>query len=253
MWTLYTFLMTVLIIFYSPPLVIASWKLWVTNVYYTVVIWRNVDGLIPMSTSLINTNINTQWSTKPIWIMVRRGAGMRPRFTSPITIKTLSIIVKGRVAGLLIHNSTTYIINTATTSFIVMKTPVHSNKQQINSSIYYGHMCYGRKNGQSGTYIHLSNHHQQFLRDFKRKSGWSVETYIHIYHHQHLYHPSCYHHHELYLASSHHCWHSHQPSHLHNHCIVIYHIHEDYCQQENNKLINSTIYHGQMGCGSKSV
>ena len=38
------------------------------------------------------------------------------------------------------------------------------------------------------TYIHISCKHQLLLNFLVRKSGWSLEAYIHIYHCHHFYH-----------------------------------------------------------------
>ena len=51
-----------------------------------------------------------------------KGASMRPIDTSPIAIKTLSVVVKGRVADILGPYSMSSIITPTITSYVVMNT-----------------------------------------------------------------------------------------------------------------------------------
>ena len=51
----------------------------------------------------------------------------------------------------------------------------------MKSTIYQGHIGYGRSIVWYDTYIHLSLQHQLVLPGFERNSGWSVVTYIQIY------------------------------------------------------------------------
>ena len=44
-----------------------------------------------------------------------------------------------------------------------------------------------RRNSEwSDTYIHISCKHKLLLCNFERKSGWSLETQIHLYHHHQM-------------------------------------------------------------------
>ena len=59
-----------------------------------------VDGMRPMCNSIMTMNRNPQQSNNINCIMGWRGAGIRPIYNAPITIKTFYVILKGRVDGL---------------------------------------------------------------------------------------------------------------------------------------------------------
>ena len=77
-----------------------------------------------------------QQYTKLSYIMRERGAGLRHISTYPITINTLSTIVKGRVAYLLRPNSTYTIVTLTITSYIVMKTIINTTRINIYTQQY---------------------------------------------------------------------------------------------------------------------
>ena len=76
-------------------------------------------------------NRKTQKYTNLAWVMGGRGAGLIPLYTSPITINTFYVIVKGRADDLLTPTSTYFIINPTITSYIVIKTIVNTTRINI--------------------------------------------------------------------------------------------------------------------------
>ena len=71
-------------------------------------------------------NIKTQRSTKFTWMMGGIGDGLRPIYTSPITINTFSVIVKIILSGILIPTPKSYIITPTVTFYIFMKTIINT-------------------------------------------------------------------------------------------------------------------------------
>ena len=53
---------------------------------------------------------------------------------------------------------------------------LYCDQGQRNPTIYQAHLDYGRDIGWSETYIQLHHHHQQFIRNFERKSGSYIEN-----------------------------------------------------------------------------
>ena len=100
--------------FFREPLVV--------NEYSSMAIQIKISGLIPMTTSVVTITIKPQWYTNITWMMGGRGDGMRPISTPPITVNTLSTIVKWIVADLLRPDSTSCTVTPTITSSIFMKT-----------------------------------------------------------------------------------------------------------------------------------
>ena len=122
--------MNVLNIFsFHTPWNIFLRELWVENVHSTMVIWRKVDFLRPVSTYIMTMDRKTQLSTNLTYIIEWRGTGMRPISTYIITIKTLSTIVKVKVAGLLRPKFRSSIITTNITSFIVIRNFMNTTRR----------------------------------------------------------------------------------------------------------------------------
>ena len=89
--------------FSSPP----SWNIFLRepcmyNVYYIMIIWRKVVGMIPMYTSLV---------------------------TSLIIMDNLSIIVKVRVDSILRRKSTSFIITPTITSFVFTRNSMNTTRR----------------------------------------------------------------------------------------------------------------------------
>ena len=103
----------------------SSSKPLVDNIYPTMIIWRKLAGMRPMSTSFMTTTIKTQLYTKHTWMMGGRVAGTISIPTYTITINTLSIVVKGSVDDLLRHNSTSCTIKPTITSLIFLNTIIN--------------------------------------------------------------------------------------------------------------------------------
>ena len=61
---------------------------WVANFYTIMVICKNLAGLRNITTSNINTTIETRWSTMVTLMMRGRRSGQRPKSTSPKSINT---------------------------------------------------------------------------------------------------------------------------------------------------------------------
>ena len=83
---------------------------WEGNVYFTMVTWINLDGMIPMYTSVMTVTIKTILSTNITWTMVGRRDVLRPISNSTITINTFSNIEQGRLAYPLRNNSMSWTI-----------------------------------------------------------------------------------------------------------------------------------------------
>ena len=86
--------------------------------------------------------------------------------------------------------------------------------------IYQDKLNGGRERGWSDAYIQFNHPHQHFIHIFEMKSGLSLETYFHIFHHRPYYH--------------------------------LLNFHKEYHQNDKNKQIYATIYHGHLGYGSNS-
>ena len=83
-----------------------------------------------------------------------------------------------------------------------------------NPTIYHYQLGYGRNSGWYETYTHFSHQHQLLLQNFKRKSGWSIETFIHLNH----CHQFDHHYDKLHNYKEENGW-SHET------CIHLYHFH----------------------------
>ena len=96
-----------------------------------MLILMKVAGMIPMSTYLMNMIRKTQQSTKITWIMLGRWVVLRPIFAYPITINTLSMIVKLIVTGLLRHKYKSSIIINTITYLIFMNKFMNTTRRNI--------------------------------------------------------------------------------------------------------------------------
>ena len=129
---------------------------WVDNIYSTIVIWRKLAGLRPMSTFLVNINIKPPKYNKITCIMGGRGYVMRNISSSPITINTFYGVVKGIVDDILRPNSTSSIITPTTTYYIVTKTIIRTTRiyrctQQSTMSTF---VMWGRDAGMGTIYTY---------------------------------------------------------------------------------------------------
>ena len=124
------------ILYLHTPWNIFLRKLWVWNVYSSMFIWRKVGWYETYVQFCHGNNYKTQWYTKHTWIMRGRGDGMIPKSNSPITINNFYIILKGRVAYILIHTSTYCNMRPTITSFIFMNTiiPMKRRTRYIQQS-----------------------------------------------------------------------------------------------------------------------
>ena len=80
--------------------------------------WSKISGLRPMSTSALAITLKPQWYINITWIIGGIGSVLIPISTSPITINTFYVIVKGRVADPLRPTSASCAITPTIFSFI---------------------------------------------------------------------------------------------------------------------------------------
>ena len=94
-WIIIIWILLVWVLSFHTPWNIFLRKPWLGSLYSTMVIWIKLVVLRPMSTSVMNITIKTQWSTNITWIMGERRDVLIPISNSPIIINILSEIVKG--------------------------------------------------------------------------------------------------------------------------------------------------------------
>ena len=60
--------------------------------------------------------------------------------------------------------------------------------KHIDPAIYHTHWGYMRESGWYVIYIHIFHNHQLLIQDLESKSGWSLDTKIHLFHCHHFDH-----------------------------------------------------------------
>ena len=129
----------------------------------------------------------TQQSTMVKWVMVRRVGGLVPMSTANIENRLVSLDLYPRLPSstlispldspssqllFIISSPSSKLIPTLSFSWTFLST--QWEQKPMKSTIYHGHMGYGRNSGWYENYIHLSLQHKLLFSDCSMNNNWYI-------------------------------------------------------------------------------